>query len=86
MIRKRLLNVALAACVTAIPSSSRADPVQAAASSVSTRQTVDLLLRREVEALDHFQQSVAPALRCDQADKDARQSCDAMRGKLSDEA
>ena len=86
MIRRQLLNVALAACVTAIPSSSCAIHTQTAATSDATRQTVDLLLSRENEALDRFQQSVVPALRCDQNGKEARQICHDMRGKLSDEA
>ncbi len=86
MTQRQLLNLVLFTCATAIPSSSCVTHAQTRGVKDTGQQTVDLLLSRESKALDSFQQSVVPALRCDQADESARQSCDAMRDKVSNEA
>src|SRR5712692_8771181 len=79
----------LFACVTRVPSSSaQSEPCAVAARSSPTQlqQRIDQLLRRESEALDHYQQRVAPAIRCEYADNSIRQPCHDMRTKLRDEA
>ena len=76
----------LLACVTRVPSSSaQSEPGAVAARSSQTKDRIDLLLRRESEALDHFQQQVAPAIRCD-ADNSIRETCHDMLTKLREEA
>jgi hypothetical protein len=85
MTLRRLLYLLLAACVIGVPSSSaQSDPRAVAAASRSSR--IDLLLRRESEALDRYQQLVEPAIRCDHADDDFGQTCHDMLTKLRDES
>ena len=57
----------------------RSDPTQ-------LQPRIELLLRRESEELDHFQQQVAPAIRCDNTDDRILQACRDMLTKLRDEA
>jgi exonuclease VII large subunit len=78
----------LFACMTHVPSSSaQSEPGAVAARSYPTQlqQRIDQLLRRESEALDHYQQRVAPAIRCEHADNTIRQTCHDMLTKLRDE-
>lgn len=77
------------ACVTRVPSSSaQSEPCAVAARSSPTQlqQRIDQLLGRESEALNHYQQQVAPAIRCEYADDSIRQPCHDMLTKLRDEA
>jgi hypothetical protein len=50
------------------------------------QQTIDRFIQLTSDALDHFQQVLAPALRCDQADKNYRETCHVMRENLSYDA
>jgi len=87
MVLRRLLPYfLLLACAIRVPSSSaQSEPGAVAARSSLTKDRIDLLLRRESEALDHYQQQVAPAIRCD-ADNSIRQPCHDMLTKLREEA
>ncbi len=79
----------LFACLTRVPSSSaQSEPNAVAAQSSPTQlhQRIDVLLQRESEALDHYQQQVAPTIRCEYADSSIRQICHDMLTKLRDEA
>ena len=60
--------------------------IVSSAAAQSDSHRIDLLLQRESEALAHYQQRVAPAIRCDYADKDVRQTCNDMLTKVRDEA
>lgn len=87
MTLRRPFYLLLAACVICVPSSSaRSDPSVVASASKSTQQKIDLLLQRESEALDRYQQQIAPAIRCDYTDKHVRQACNDMLTRVRDEA
>ncbi|HKD78861.1 MAG TPA: hypothetical protein VKH81_04160 [Candidatus Angelobacter sp.] len=86
MTLRGLLCVLLVAFGTGAPSSSAQSKPSAAASSGSTKENISLLLARESEALAHFQQVLAPGIRCDQGAKEFRQTCHDMVAKLKDEA
>ena len=87
MTLRRLLYSLLAVCVIGVPSSSaQSGPSAVAAASKSTQQRIDLLLQRESEALDRYQQQVELAIRCDHADHDFGQTCHDMLTKLRDES
>lgn len=82
-----LLSLVVAACVICVPSSfAQANRSVVAVSSGPVQQTIDHLLKRESEALDHFQHVLSPALRCDPADTEFRPTCHGMVTKLQDEA
>src|ERR1700758_3990883 len=65
--------------------SAQSNPSAVAAASRSTQQRIDLLLQRESEALDRYQQQVE-SMRCAHADHDFGQTCHDMLAKLRDES
>ena len=82
-----LFYMLVAACVTSVQTTSaQSKPSGAVTSSGPTQETIDRLLKYETAALDHFQQVLAPTLRCYRADKESRQLCDGMITTLKDEA
>jgi hypothetical protein len=87
MTLRRLFNLLLVACVIGVPPSpAQSDPCAVAAASGPMQQRIDLLLRRESEALDQYQQQVEPAIRCNHADQGFGQTCHDMLTKLRDES
>ena len=87
MTLRDLLCLILVACVTGVLSSSaQSNPDGTADSSGPKQQDIERLLQRESDALDLYQKQVAPAIRCDQADKKYRETCHDMSVKLSEEA
>jgi hypothetical protein len=49
-------------------------------------QRIDRLLQHESEALELLQKQIVPAITCDHAGKDYRETCHDMSTKLNDEA